>query len=126
MKDDAPFKCFKKLNDFSRPAETVVLLDAHPDLNYHTQFIVPALYEIVVLGEPPVSALWGHLPGSLHRGGAGLAFADGHAVVKHWEDESTKQPVRYKEGWFLADAQARFAGPCRDFEWLARHWTERK
>jgi prepilin-type processing-associated H-X9-DG protein len=38
---------------------------------------------------------WNDAPGALHGGGAGVAFADGHAEIHHWASAATKLPVTY-------------------------------
>lgn len=80
----------KQLSELTRPgpANTVAFLDEHPDsINNGTFSFDP--------GRATANAHWRDLPASYHQGGAGISFADGHAMIKRWQDSRTTPPVRY-------------------------------
>jgi len=66
-----------------KPAETWVSLDEHPDsINDGVLF-------------PPGSTQWIDLPANYHDGGAGVAFADGHSEIHHWQASLLNVPIRF-------------------------------
>ena len=90
--------------DIPNPADIFVFLDEHPD-TLNDGFFMNRLDDYV----------WGNLPGSFHRGGANLSFADGHTEPHRWVVASTLQPVQGKQGLTFA------ASPPTDFQWLKDH-----
>lgn len=104
---------FKKLS----PADVWNITDVHPDNNPGPYFhITPEL-------DPNIKvAFWANLPSSLHRGGATMVFADGHAINHTWIVPGTHQPVRYL-GWNSIDNPQR---DLRDYRWMVTHTTEAK
>jgi prepilin-type N-terminal cleavage/methylation domain-containing protein/prepilin-type processing-associated H-X9-DG protein len=72
---------FFRITDIPRPSDIFVFVEEHPDsindgyfLNqFHTNH-------------------WIDLPSSDHNGAAPFAFADGHAQLRRWVNDSTKQP----------------------------------
>ncbi len=74
---------YKKFAEIMRPMMLWVFLDEHPDSINDGCFSTLA----------PAGA-WNDLPASYHNGAGGFSFADGHAEIKKWLDDSTKQPVR--------------------------------
>jgi prepilin-type N-terminal cleavage/methylation domain-containing protein/prepilin-type processing-associated H-X9-DG protein len=101
------------------PTELWVFIDEHPDSITGYQFIIRPT--------PPLATKirWLGLPASYHSGGAGLAFADGHAQVKRWVVPSTKQPVTYKSEWWrrFAFQDNLETADFRDCQWLLEHAT---
>lgn len=81
------FSKFTQLNK-PGPANTAVLLDEHPDS------IDDALYFLNV-GLAAPNAVWRSFPGSHHNGAASISFADGHVILKRWQDSRTVPPVIY-------------------------------
>lgn len=82
--DRSVYALVNKMSDLTRPgpADTWVFVDEHPDsINDAGTF-------------PPERNQWVDLPASYHNGAAGFAFADGHAEIKRWVENSTKMPVR--------------------------------
>lgn len=80
----------RKMTELNKPgpANTIVLLDEHPDsINDGTFFLSEGLQ--------PSSAQWIDLPASYHDRGAGISFADGSAMLRRWQDNRTVIPVRY-------------------------------
>lgn len=98
----------KKLDELTKPAPALawVFVDEHPDsINDGCFFVNPHS-----IGS---SASWKDLPASYHNGGAGLAFADGHAEIRRWTDPRTKRPVTF--GDFVGVACAK----SPDYSWVA-------
>jgi len=56
-----------------KPADTWLFMDEHPDSINDPAFQAPGV------------DMWIDLPGNLHDGGAGIAFADGRAEIHRWE-----------------------------------------
>lgn len=104
---------FKKLS----PADVWNITDVHPDNNPTPYFhITPELDANIKV------AFWANLPSSLHRGGATIVFADGHAINHRWIVAGTRQPVRY-QGWnSIENPQS----DVRDYRWMVTHTTEAK
>jgi prepilin-type N-terminal cleavage/methylation domain-containing protein/prepilin-type processing-associated H-X9-DG protein len=60
---------------------------------------------------------WVDLPASYHNGACGFGFADGHAEIKKWLDQSTKVPVR------MAQVNGFPAPKSRDIPWVVQRTT---
>jgi prepilin-type N-terminal cleavage/methylation domain-containing protein len=98
---DQSYRQYIRQSDVRQPAMTWVTVDEHPDSNNDGFFIN---------GVNPGG--WEDLPGSLHCGGCGFSFADGHAEVHKWKSRTSIYPVRY----FLAIVPFDAAGR-NDFAW---------
>ena len=61
-------------------------------------------------------------PASYHHRAGGLAFADGHAIVKRWLDGRTCARVKKGQSW----EDDYFQPGNRDIQWLHEHTTGRK
>jgi prepilin-type N-terminal cleavage/methylation domain-containing protein/prepilin-type processing-associated H-X9-DG protein len=75
---------YNKTSEFTRPGSSMtwVFLDECPDsLN-------DGYFEVNM-----TSTTWSDVVGSLHTGGCGFSFADGHAETHKWKDDITKSPV---------------------------------
>lgn len=104
------WKVYHNLDDFNSltPSRAWIFIDEHPDsISYPMGLRVwfdPGLvsgYNTENIRERTPyavyhSAIWGQMPSDLHNGGATLAFADGHAICKHWVDHSIMRPVTYR------------------------------
>ena len=95
------YRQFIKQSSVPRPAMTWVTVDEHPDSNNDGFFIAG-----------PGASAWGDLPGSLHCGGCGFSFADGHAEIHKWKSRTSIYPVRYTFGTVPFDAAGRL-----DYAW---------
>lgn len=98
---DQNYRQYLRQSDVVRPAETWVTVDEHPDSVNDAFFIVSR-----------TASAWGDLPSSLHCGGCGFSFADGHAEVHQWKSRTSIYPVRF----FFATVGFDAAG-YRDFNW---------
>ncbi len=65
------------------PSDVWVFLDEHPDSMNDAGCFTPG----------PTS--WVDLPGSMHNGACGIAFADAHSEIHKWVDATTKVGVKY-------------------------------
>ena len=65
---------------------------------------------------------WEDLPGSYHNGACGFSFADGHAAIHKWMDDTTKVPVKFLTGG-LPNGSAWPAPGSRDIPWIQSHAT---
>ena len=80
----------RRVTELSKPgpANTIAILDEHPDsINDGTFFAMEGLQAS--------NAQWVDLPASYHAGGGGLSFADGHAIMRRWQDIRTVRPVGF-------------------------------
>jgi len=84
-KNNPDYIQFFRLASIPRPTEIFVFLDEHPDSIDDGYFLNKYVgrsdrYD------------WIDLPASYHEGAASIAFADGHAELHRWKNESTKRP----------------------------------
>lgn len=66
-----------------KPGQTWVSIDEHPDSINDGGFFAP------------YASRWIDLPANYHDGGAGVAFADGHAETHRWQSSALKFPVAF-------------------------------
>jgi prepilin-type N-terminal cleavage/methylation domain-containing protein/prepilin-type processing-associated H-X9-DG protein len=96
---------FLKESDIPEPSYVFVFLDEHPDSINDGYFLITD------------NDTWNDLPASYHNGGGSFSFADGHAVIHHWQRSSTVQPPVPDIGlpiWLRSGDEA-------DFYWVLRH-----
>jgi prepilin-type N-terminal cleavage/methylation domain-containing protein/prepilin-type processing-associated H-X9-DG protein len=104
------YRQFFKLGQIRAPSQIFVLIDEHPDSINDGYFL-----------NKDDSYRWNDLPASWHRGGANLAFADGHLESHRWLFASTRPPAKPDA------AHLPFAIPPAeqgDFDWLMGHTSE--
>ncbi len=90
------------------PSQSWLFMDEHPDW----------LDDGILYTDPAPTSGTGRfteLPGSLHGGSCGVAFADGHAEIHKWGESATKPPVTYIKGSGVAVTGS------KDLSWLAQH-----
>ena len=98
----------QRLSAIPQPAQTFVFIDHHPDSIGSPQFRIDRN-----AGESMRIRSW---PGTFHRQGASLTFADGHAELHRWRDPRTLLPIRYShEDWPPAD---QLSPHNSDIQWL--------
>lgn len=104
---------FTKLTQLNKPgpANTLTLLDEHPDSIDDSLFFFNA-------GLSLGSATWRNLPGSLHNGAGAVSFSDGHAFLKRWQDLRTVIPVTYTS--YTATGPHPVPGSV-DYVWINDH-----
>lgn len=64
------------------PAQTLAILDEHPASLNDANFYFRSGFSVA-------GAIWTDLPASFHDGGAGVSFADGHAIIRRWQSSTT-------------------------------------
>ncbi len=99
---------FFRLTQIPDPSNIYVFLDEHPD-TINDGFFMNRWEEYV----------WGNLPGSYHKGGANLSFADGHIENHRWALDETRRETGSASGTFPATAPT-------DFDWLKSRTSVRK
>jgi prepilin-type processing-associated H-X9-DG protein len=89
------YRQWLKLTQIRNPAKIFVTCDEHPD----------PLNDGLFNNDPRLDAQgratgarWSDAPASLHAGGAGVSFADGHSEIHYWKSACTKVPVLYMTG----------------------------
>jgi prepilin-type processing-associated H-X9-DG protein len=98
---------FLKTASIPNPSDTIVFLDEHPDSINDGNFL-----------EFVTQLQWADLPGSLHNGGCGVGFADGHGEIHTWTYAATKVPVRSSYS-----APAITSSTSGDYLWLVNRMT---
>jgi prepilin-type N-terminal cleavage/methylation domain-containing protein len=78
------YAVYNKLSNFKvpGPANTFTFLDECPDS------INDGLFQVTM-----AQKVWEDVPTSVHCGGCGFGFADGHAEIHRWRDANTLFPV---------------------------------
>jgi prepilin-type N-terminal cleavage/methylation domain-containing protein len=108
------YKLNSKMSDLVRPgpADTWVFIDEREDSINDGWFAI----DMVNQGQ---QAEWVDVPASYHNRCASLAFADGHAFVKRWQDPRTFPPLvrgtPVIKGWACPNNS--------DVQWLQNHTT---
>ena len=85
------YRQFLKETDIPKPADIFVFLDEHPDSINDGYFIDKPPTAAGYYGVPDLE--WIDLPASYHNGGANFSYADGHAALHIWQNESTRRPA---------------------------------
>ena len=89
------------------PSKLWVFVDEHPD----------SINDGWTIMNPTDLDNWTDLPASYHNGACGFGFADGHAEIKRWLEQSTKAPV-------LMVGRNGFPAPqSRDIKWIIERST---
>lgn len=103
-------KSFSELNQ-PGPALTFVLIDEHPDS------INDSIFQFMP-GLPPSSASWRDLPAGFHNGGAVISFADGHALLRKWQDARTLLPPKMQAKWWSGPSPYYPVPQSADYFWM--------
>ena len=113
---NSAYRLFNKTTSFSAPgpSRTFVFLDECPDS------INDGLFQINL-----TTKSWSDVVGSLHCGGGGLSFADGHAEIRKWLEAATRQPVTKAGCPAYVNGNLRTASP-KDYTYLQTITTSLK
>lgn len=86
------WRTYGRLSDITKPNPDAlwVLMDEHPDSINDGAFAVEC-------GLTGAAAKLIDYPSSLHGGGCGVAFADGHSEMHQWQDVRTRVAVTYTQ-----------------------------
>jgi prepilin-type N-terminal cleavage/methylation domain-containing protein/prepilin-type processing-associated H-X9-DG protein len=103
---------FFKSANIPNPADIFVFLDENPR-TINDGFFVNRLNDYE----------WGNLPGSYHRGGVNLSFADGHMDTHRWVVSGTIPPELPAP---LAGLISASPPDDADFQWLKDHTSVKK
>ncbi len=96
------------------PVNLWVMLDESPDSVNDGAFAVKMR---------PVASKWQDGPSTLHNGGCGFTFADGHAEIHKWKDSRTlAMKVTYTETFNYGCSQPN----NRDIQWVQDRTTAKK
>ncbi|MDX1997719.1 MAG: type II secretion system protein, partial [Thermoanaerobaculia bacterium] len=119
------FRQFLKESAVTRPADTMVMLDEHPDsINDGYYLNNPGSYNPLSDNVASVPASWGDLPASYHNGAAGFSFVDGHSEIHKWLGKTGRVAVRANGGGF-ASPQLNTAQDKQDIRWLLYRTSDR-
>jgi prepilin-type N-terminal cleavage/methylation domain-containing protein len=103
------WRTYGKMEDFRTPSTKFIFQDLGPVAD-----VVSA--DFIVNME---SVGWDTRPATHHNFGAGLSFADGHAVIKKWIESTTRVGADHLSQRFIRLNQS------KDWEWLAERTSER-
>jgi len=92
---------FLKMTLITRPAQTFVFIEEHPD-PLNDGFFVNEYEKLV----------WNNMPASYHSGGANIHHADGHVESHRWTPNTVRPPVQGGAGGGFVP------NPTTDWEWL--------
>ena len=73
-------------------------------------------------GNPPTGTGWCDCPGTYHNGSCGMAFCDGHAMIKQWHDSTVLHWTHISNGTEYAAASPG-ANKAADLDWLLSQTT---
>jgi len=88
--DSPAARTYRRLGEVGRPAQTFTFMDERAETINDGSFGLQWAFEAA----RPESWVLRDKPGTRHRGGAVIAFADGHLEVQRWRDERTLSPPR--------------------------------
>jgi prepilin-type processing-associated H-X9-DG protein len=72
---------FRKLNSITKPSDTFVFLDENPGSIDDGWF-----------ASSPTQSNWENAPATYHNNANGISFADGHSLIKKWNDPGILGP----------------------------------
>ena len=72
-------------------------------------------------GNPPAGTTWTDCPGSCHNGACGMAFCDGHAIIKQWHDSTVLHWSHLDHNGYAAASPG--ANKHADLDWLLNQST---
>ena len=106
-------KIIRKTTDMVAPAPamTWVTIDENPDSINDGWFVVNVTKGAVT------GLQWVDYPASYHNNAGGLSFADGHAEIRKWKDQTVLKPPLNN---------ARSASSAGDLAWISQRTTEAK
>jgi len=110
------FILYRKESQLTKPgaANLWLLMDENP-YSINDAFLInnPSNNE-----NPPVGNTWEDCPASYHAGAGGIAFCDGHAVIKKWRD-----PTVLEWDWTTHNGNPAATTPSSDLNWLLEQTT---
>jgi len=105
------FRVYKKEADLAIPgaANLFLFIDENPYSINDAFFVNNPDNE----KNPPLGDIWVDCPASYHNGACGMAFCDGHAIIKKWHDSTVLN-------WKYTDHSGHNPGqtPATDLNWL--------
>ncbi len=104
--DDVNYTVFRKQGSIRNPAFTWVTIDENPKTINDGWFLV----------RPNVPNVWRDIPAAYHNNAGGMSFADGHAEIRKWKDNSVVSQ---------AGSYARKDPNAKDLDWLIERTTTR-
>ena len=107
---------FFNMASIREPSDIFVFIEEHPDSINDGYFLNKAY-----------TKTWIDLPASRHNNAASLAFADGHAELHQWVNETTRRPEE-PDGAGLPFEIPKTAEPnyLADNNWVIQHMSEKR
>ncbi len=106
-----PYIKITDLHSSPGPSDIIVFLDENPD-----SLLNPTVFD-GYLEVDSTGGTFPDVPGSNHKWGCGMSFADGHSEMHHWLTPALKLPV--VAGVFTEDVNAGTLN--KDWYWFATH-----
>jgi prepilin-type processing-associated H-X9-DG protein len=106
------------------PSKTAVFLDEREDSINDGMFVVAMEGAPPSPGAPPNPAAYGIVdyPAAYHGGAGGFSFADGHSLLKRWQDSRTMPPLMKGANY---DFAFKSTPNNPDVAWMQEHSTRR-
>ena len=119
-------RIYRKFSDMTDPgpAKTSVFLDEREDSVNDGMFVIAMEGAAPGPGAAPNPAAYGIIdyPASYHGNAGGFSFADGHAVIKKWQDSRTQPPLLKGQSY---DYQFKSTPNNPDVAWMQDNSTRR-
>jgi prepilin-type processing-associated H-X9-DG protein len=118
------YRVYSKGGHISRPAQTFVFVDEHPDSINDAAFANQCRGTGVFPPDAAGSEQIIDFPASFHNGACGFSFADGHSEIHKWRGGRIRAPVLYTGTMALNVSAAPDSRP--DVRWMAENSTVRR
>ena len=119
-------RIYRKYTDMSDPGpvKTAVFLDEREDSINDGMFVIAMEGAALSPGAAPNPGAYGIIdyPASYHGNAGGFSFADGHAVLKKWQDARTQPPLLKGQSY---DYQFKSTPNNPDVAWMQDNSTRR-
>jgi len=113
------WRTYDKLSAVVNPSKTWVFVDEHPDSNNGFGFA-----NACTGADSQATAQIIDFPANFHCGGGGLAFADGHSIIRKWQGSKiNRAPITYT-GTIPLNVPA--GDSWVDVRWMAENTTVRR
>jgi prepilin-type N-terminal cleavage/methylation domain-containing protein len=115
------YKQFFKSTQIPQPVEIFVFLDEHPDSIDDGYFLNKHATTKGSYGAAPEE--WHDLPASYHIRATAFSYADGHASLHRWVNDTTLQPLVPNGAPLPIQIPATPANADADFDWMMEHMS---
>ncbi len=107
------YKVFLKDIEVTKPSDTWLLVDEHPDSINDGAFAFQ-------MPTSPAGTEWIDIPAKYHGNACGFTFIDGHSLIHRWQSPQNIPDVTYQQ---KSPGQALYEVSDRDIWWVGSHTT---